>query len=216
MNMRRVLQAGICFIFLISNAYSQTLSYRFSGTINYREGNSHGGFFNVGTPVTGWYSFNTNSPDFNPDPQTIQTYSVGSPYSFGIEINGIKFSTERVSMMFSNNNWGEDAYRVNSTQDPLTPSKYFQGLENVNTISGVLYLVDYSMTYYSGSQAYVQLTTPDLSEFNTQRVSLWGTLPGGGPTEFFTTAQINELYAVPEPGTILLLGLGAALLRRKK
>jgi hypothetical protein len=214
MRIKLIVLSSICFLLLTGNVYSVDLAYKFSGTIDYREGNSHGGFFNVGTPVTGWYCFNTNSPDFNPNTKLIQTYSIGNPYGFKIVINGITFSTDNASMLFSNDNSGEDRYQVNATGLPLTPSGSFSGSENMNNISGTLMLVDNSQRYFPGSEVFVPMTTPSLSQFDYTKIRFSADI--SSTWDLYFTAQITELTAIPEPGTILLLGLGAALLRRKK
>jgi len=214
MKITRILLPGILVIFLIGHAYSQTLSYRFSGTIDYLQGDSHGGFFNIGTPITGWYCFNTTAEDFNPSSKLIQTYSIGNPYGFEISINGIDFKTDRASMIFANDNGGTDNYGVSDTK--LTPSAYFNGSENLNYISGGMNLIDRSQTYFSGPEVFVPLTSPNLSQFDHKLIWLYGDDTNGGPGFFTINATINELYEVPEPGTILLIGMGIALLRRKR
>jgi hypothetical protein len=217
---KRLLLSNVFVIFLIGNAFSETLSYKFSATITDGWGSSHEGFFAIGTPVTGWYCFNSNSPDYNPYPKNIQTNSVGNPYGFEIVINGIKFHTNTASMSFTNDNPDYDSYRVNDSQYDLTPSGYFQGLENVSHISGLLSLDDMSATYFSGTEPFVPLTTPNLSQFDYTRVMLWGTKADGtgGAHEFFIIANITELYAVPEPASATIMILGASLIasRRKR
>lgn len=195
----KLLLSGAFVLFLVSNAQSAILSYQFSGIIDEVQGNSHGGFFTTGIPVTGRYTFDTDSIDFNPNLSLIQSYSIGDPYGFEFTINDISFSTDTASMLFANDNAGEDRYSVNETQLPLLPSGYFEGLEGLIKLSGVLLLVDHSQTYFSGSEPFVPLTTPDISLFDYTKLRFWGTDGTVGPAEFYITANISYLARVLEP-----------------
>ena len=202
-------------ILFVCNAQAITLSYQFSGTIDEIQGSTHEDFFNIGGIVTGRYTFNSASEDFNSEENIIQTKSIGDPYGFEFIINGITFSTDIASMLFANDNSGEDRYDVNATQEGLHPSGNFEGFE----LNGGLLLVDHSQQYFSGDEVYVPLITPDLSLFDYTKLRFGGS-DGTNGSQFGLTANITKLTSIPVPASVWLFGSGLigliGVARRKK
>lgn len=78
-----------------------------------------------------------------------------------------------------------------------------------------------------GSTSYLQSNINDVSE----SISIGGNYPSGGPNPDFyngyiddvhiydralSIEEVEQLYTVPEPATLLLLGLGGLLIRKRK
>ncbi len=163
---------------------------------NYLEGN-----INVGDTITGYYIYDTETPDSNP------SESVGDYYSGGIYLscNGLDFRTDQNNSNFKvtilNDHTGVDAYGIKSDN-------------NLSSINGVILnriywgLQDIDCLYFDSTNLIDY--APDLSagwEFNDLDIT--------SDRNFSIRGEVTSATKVPEPSTILLFGLSSLFLKRK-
>ena len=118
--------------------------------------------------------------------------------------NGFEFATDVNFMMeIVNDNSGIDAYSFESDNNKL--------LHNGVTVTEISWqLHDSTMTVLSDDA--LPTTAPVLSDWDDNRLSITG---GPRETQFGFDATVTSAEIIPEPGTLLLLLLGAALLKKR-
>ncbi len=169
------------------------------------------GQINVGDIITGSYTYDSATPDSNPL-STVGVYQHStSPYGYGISLStgGFIFQTDPDNVGFLmttlNNHNGKDMY-------------YLQSYNNLPLSNGLLVdqigwqLDDYSRTALSSDA--LPTTLPVLEDWPDSfgmHISLGIDKPEAG-----IYADVTSVALVPEPGTVLLLGLGGIVLRKRK
>jgi hypothetical protein len=173
-----------------------------------------GGGVTEGAQITGFYIYDSTTPDTNPLP-IYGTYSHSSaPYGISLTIVSVIFQTDPLKVKFSvgvaNDNQGNDSYSIISYNN-LT-------LANGVTVDNLSWdLVDNLGTAISTTD--LPITPPDLSKWPFNDLYIFGGI-GGTPPCFDEPFQINghvtSVYLVPEPATLILLVTGGLLLNRRR
>ena len=164
------------------------------------------GQVNVGDTITGSYTYDSATPDSNPL-ETIGNYEhFNAPYGVSLSVGGFVFQTDPDNVNFLvtilNDNNGSDDYTFGSYNNlPLS-----NGV-GVSFISWAL--DDYTATALSSDA--LPTTPPVLEDWE----SIAGLTITYGP-KGSSMIRGHVTSAVPEPGTVFLLGLGSLALIRKR
>jgi len=163
-----------------------------------------------GVPFSGTYTYDdaTLNTSVYSD---IGIYTHDSPYGFNISVGGFEFKTaETHTAKFSisvYNDYSSDTYDriiIESSQN-----EYLSTGLIVNGISWDIY----DGTHSAISSTDLQSTPPNLAAWESNTLSI-GCGSGGNAT-FAVWGTVTEAVLVPEPATMLLLGLGGLFLHRK-
>jgi hypothetical protein len=167
--------------------------------------------------ITGFYIYDSATLDSDPSPMFgVYQYNI-SPYGMSLTIGDLTFLTDPLfvnSELVLVNNYGggpHDTYGITSHNNlPINNDL------SIDIIS--LQLDDY--TGYALSSDSLPLTPPDLTQWQTKSFSIEGGRypfpPSGEKTLFGIGGHVETVYLIPEPATLLLLGLGAIFIRRRK
>ena len=140
-----------------------------------------------------------------------------SPYGMSLTIGEFTFATDpffvNFELEFINNYGGgpHDTYGFASHNN--LPINNDLKVENI-----YLYLDDYSGTALSSDT--LLLAPPDLTQWQSKSLSIYGGRypfpPSGEKTLFGINGHVETIYLIPEPATLLLLGLGCLFIRKRK
>jgi len=165
---------------------------------NYLDGN-----IKVGDIITGWYTYDSDTPDSNPSAIGGRYEHHTPPHGIFLSVGGFDFQTDLTSVDFLieiTNNYppGDDYFLLSRNNVPL------YSRASVYEISWWLY----DPTGSALSSTALPENAPVLAQWglNDLRIQSLRT--------FSIAAHVTS--AVPEPTTILSLGLGALLLRKRK
>jgi len=163
------------------------------------------GNVNVGDTITGSYTYDSAKPDSEPL-ETGGAYDyLSAPYGITLSAGGFVFQTDPDNVDFRidilNNHLGQDGYVLRSYNN--LPLSNGVGIEYISW-----QLDDYSCTALSTDA--LPKTPPVLEDWE----SIFGITIKYGPRGS-SMIRAHVTSAVPEPGTVFLLGLGGlALIRR--
>ena len=172
-------------------------------------GNLLDGGMSVGDPIAGSYAYDSHTPDNNPE-TTLGAYWQYEPTS-GITLTsaGLTFETDPLNVEFlvavGDNSYGDDHYLLRSYNNlPFS--------NGVPVFHISWQLDDDSCTALSSDA--LPLGPPILEDWEYD----WGLRIELGPKgDTMVTADVTSVWLIPEPATVLLLGLGAlALLRMRR
>ncbi len=166
---------------------------------NYLEGK-----INPGDTITGFYIYESTTPDTNPSVYVGDYEHYTSPYGIFLSVSGFKFETDLTNVDFFievvNDYPSGDAYMVGSSNNlPLS-----------NGVS--VDPIDWQLGDNTGtalSSDALPTTAPTLNDWQSNRLRLDGERGG-----YIIDAMVTS--AVPEPATLLLFGLGGLLLRKRR
>jgi len=168
------------------------------------EGNYLEGQILPGNIITGYYTYESTTPDTNPLTNVGDYWHDSSPFGIFLSVGDFNFETDLSNVDFLveivNNNAGIDAYIIHSYNNlSISEGKL------VDHISWQLQ----DSTCDAFSNEYLPLIPPVLSEwdFNHLRIQ------GDKSNQFNINAHVTS--AIPEPSTALLLIFGAALFRKR-
>jgi len=161
------------------------------------------GKIDVGDTLTGWYTFDSETPDTHPLEEGGNYWHYSTPAGITLSGGGFTFQTDPADVEFL-----VEICNGGITDDYLLRSYNNLPLSNGFGVSHISWqLTDDTATALS--DASLPLTPPVLSDWRQDLNIL--DIDGSG---FGIRAHV--ISAVPEPASVLLLGLGAALIRTKK
>jgi len=164
------------------------------------------GQISVGDIITGHYTYESTTPDTNPSDQVGDYWHYSSPYGVFLSVGGFDFQT-----ILSNVNFVVEIIN-NSTTGGLHDAYGLISYNNATLTNGTLvdgiswWLSDYTANAISSTS--LPITYPELGDWlNGNHLRL------EGERMFLIDAHVTS--AVPEPMSILLLGLGTLLLKKR-
>jgi hypothetical protein len=191
--------------FFASKAQAELIIIQITATVDIVNdfGNYLEGKITVGSIITGSYTYESTTPDSNPDSTVGDYWHHSLPCGILLTVGGFEFKTDPTNVNFlasiGNNHSGRDVYLMRSYNNlPLSNGTL------VDYISWQL--DDYTETVFSSDT--LPATAPILSQwqFNNLRIDRVG--------DYLIDAQVTNAIVIPEPATLLLLGAGIMLLRK--
>jgi hypothetical protein len=167
-----------------------------------------GGKIKVGDIISGRYVYDSLAPDLNTwGTQGAYEYRT-SPHGVFLSVNGFQFQTDPKSVNFvidiGNDYSRGDSFFLLSYNNLALPTGII-----VSTIAWEL--DDYTGTALSSDS--LPTTAPILDDWQLNKLSMAG-IPRYQP--FAVYARVTSAEVIPEPSTMLILGLGALVLRKRR
>jgi len=208
-NRIRVMMLLFVLCFCAAQSQAELITINLSATVNYVEdiGNKLEGKINVGSTITGYYTYDSTTLDSSPsDPTQGNYWYYSSPAGIFLTVGGFNFGTnpDNVNFLVSigNNASGQDNYLVRSyNNSPLSNGALVGNID--------WQLDDHTATVFSSDV--LPVTEPVLDQWQTNVLSIYG----GGADDFFIDADVTSVQLVPEPATFLLLTAGVLILKRR-
>lgn len=171
------------------------------------------GRIEVGDVITGRYSYDSATPDqdwlWGSASDTVGRYHYFSgPYGVAVSAGGLVFQSDPGNLSFvvgivNDNQQGEDGYWIDSYNNAA--------LFNGTLVGGISWLLSDPGGTVFFSDA-LPTNAPVLTEWQFNRLAITGSARNG----FAVLGHITSAGAVPEPATVLLLGLGGLAFTRKR
>jgi len=163
---------------------------------NYLEGK-----ITVGDIITGFYSYDSSTPDTNPSPTVGHYWHYGTPAGISLTVGGWNFQTDSANVEFligvgDDGPSGNDAYWLTSYEN--------LALANGTLVDSIGWQLE-DDTGGALSSDVLPLTGPLLGDWQSNHLRLHGERGG-----YIIDAHVTS--AIPEPGTMLLFGLAGVLL----
>lgn len=174
-----------------------------------------GGQISVGNIMTGYYTYDSATPDSAPPEEGGDYEYYSSPYGISVNVVDLVFQTDPDNVYFLievlNNVVSMDNYLLRSYNNLSLPNGII--VEHISW-----QLDDFTATALSSDA--LPTTPPVLADWSDNRgitIMGYGPRPGqpGLDAEFLIGAPVTSVYIIPEPATILLFSLGTALALRK-
>jgi len=168
------------------------------------EGNYLEGQILPGNIITGYYTYESTTPDTNPEDPVLGNYwHYSPPAGVFLTVGGFNFYTDNTNTNFRivirDNTPSDDIYGFESTVNLPLPN---------GTIVDEIYwsLKDYTASVLSSDL--LPTTAPNLNQWDENLLSI-----NGEKGTFGIGAHV--ISAVPEPATLLLFSFGITFLRKK-
>ncbi len=158
------------------------------------------------TTISGTYTYDSATLDSNPSPNIGEYWHYASPAGISVNSGGFVFQTNPNNVEFEigvNKDTFADYYGVQSYHN--------SPLSNGALVDYISWQLD-DPTGTALSNDALPLTEPDLTKWDGNQFTIEGVNDNNG--YFLIGAEITGARVVPEPATILLLGLGMLLKRR--
>ncbi len=172
------------------------------------------GRINVGDLITGYYTYDSETPDIGPETPVYGRYEYSSPpYGIKLTAGGFVFETDpertKFSILIRNDKVGQDGYSLDSW--------YNLPLDNGVKLASI----DWQLDDFSGTAISIDAlptTPPVLEDWPDTWVGL--SVKGGdgirGGAQFSIRSTVTSVYLIPEPATLSLLLLGGLLTFRRR
>jgi hypothetical protein len=193
------------------STFAYTIEIELTGSVTGVDdpGNLLAGAINVDDIMSGIYRYDSETPDTNPV-QTAGAYShKTSPYGMYLTVEGLVFQSDPGNVDFGigiqDGTYGHDTYLLRSYNNLPLPNGV--AIEHISW-----QLDDYAGLALTSDA--LLLTAPILSEWPGTWAHLKINL--GQQSSGLVIVEVTSARLVPEPATVLLLGLGAIVLLRTR
>lgn len=187
----------------VNRAGAYPVTWEFAGAITFvsDENDFLGGAVTVGSAFSGSYTFESTTPDGSPDDPTRGTYSDAITTLSGqvgtVSFFGAVGTVNRLTIFDDLSISDSDQYGISVDIELLGKTVVFRWI-----------LFDATASVFSDDS--LPLSPPDLGSFYTRRLDIFSE---SETNPFFLSGQLTSL--VPEPGMLLLLGVGALALAKR-
>ena len=173
-----------------------------------------GGTISIGDAIMGTYTYDSDTPDQDwlwgsPSDIVGRYHYFSPPYGITLRVGDFVFQTDPSNTEFllsvvNNNQSGEDIYCLNSYNNlPLSDGTFVGGIS--------WEIRDYTGTAFSSDA--LPANAPVLDDWQFNRLDFGGGVLGQA---FGVIGHITSATVIPEPATVILLGMGGFLLIRKR
>jgi hypothetical protein len=209
---------SICFVLLFSftPVRAEIIQIGLTGQVNYITDpcNLLENVVHQGDLITGFYIYNSLTPDSEPS-ENIGFYQHSTaPYGMSLTIGSLVFQTDWTNVDFSigilnNYFYNYDQYSVTSHNN--------LPLNNGVTVDGIGLSLDDPSVGAAISSVALPLTAPDLSKWPSKVLWVDGSMyPFTCELQFYINGHVTSAYLIPEPTTLILLVTGGLLLNRRR
>ncbi len=165
-----------------------------------------GGTVEVSDTITGWYTYDTSTADSNPLENYAAYWYYSPPCAISLAVGGLDFTTNpndvNYRIAISNGYQSRDTYSLRSINNLPLP--------NGTLVEDIYWLLEDSTEAAVSTDA-LSTSPPVLDDWQFNRLLISG--PSRGES-FSILAHVTA--AIPEPLTLLLLGLGTMFSRKRK
>ena len=205
MRKNSIVFAALACLFLHSSIYAAPLTFQFTGTVTQivtDPADPFGASIGFGTPVTGFFTFDSAAPDGAADPSTGSYTSIGAPFGLQMLIAGFAFPGDSSLNVGVGNDFG-------GTTDFYT--LFASGSSQISVT-----MMDPSGAVFADTS--LPLTPPDIAAFLTRTFHLDTEVDGNIVQIDGTIDSLTMESQVPEPHTYVTISIaiGLGLLRRRK
>jgi hypothetical protein len=215
MNSKLIKIAAFIFFVIPSLCCAEIIKIGFTGEVYYLEDlhNLLGNNVQIGSAISGFYIYDSSTPRLPNMYYAYGEYKFSvAPFGISLTAGGFTFRTDPANVDFSIAIMNyvdvpEDRYTIISRNNlPLS-----NGVQ-LNTIE---WMLDDCIVTHLPSSDLLPLDS-DVSTWYTNEMSINGGGANCGDPFFGLGAHVTSTYLVPEPATLLLLGLGCLLIRKRK
>ena len=204
----RFLAVAVCMlVFGAGPARAALITIEIEAVVDYVEDRGPGdgyldGMIGLGDIITGFYTYESTTPDTNPLERAGRYEHTTPPHGIFLSVGGFDFQTNPASVDFviaiENDHPPDDNYFLLSGNNlPLS---------NGAPLDEISWLLN-DPTGSALSSAQLPITAPVLSEWESNILMF------GADRLYGITAHVTS--AIPEPATIILLGMGGLFLRKR-
>lgn len=167
------------------------------------DGNYLEGKIGVGDTITGFYVYESTTPDSSPlDPVQGNYWHYAAPAGIALTVGGFNFMTDPFNVAFHvairNNGSRDDSYWLANSNN--------LALSNGASVDNIVWLLNDNIPNVFSSDALPQ-TAPFLANWE------WNVLDIYADRKYGIRAHVTS--AIPEPTTIILLSIGGLFLRKR-
>ena len=198
--------AGVCLLALVVPfANAELITIQIEGVVDTVDdsGNYLEGQVNPGDIITGWYTYDTDTPDSNPSENVGDYEHSASQYGVSLTVGGFTFMTDPANVDFL----------LEVVNDYPTGDDFgFISYSNLDLDVGTqVDIIKWHLNDPTGAPLYsdtLPLSAPVLAEWDWNQLRIHGERGG-----YIIDGHVT--FAIPEPCTLLFLGLGVLSVIRK-
>jgi hypothetical protein len=201
-------------LFSAQKAQAQLITIAITATVDHVEdwgaGNGYlDGKIHIGDTVTGTYTYESTTLDLNPDDPTVGNYVITAANNgITLTVGGFIFKTDPTNVQLE----------LGVTYKSFNCLGFYSH-NNIPLSNGTsVYDISWRLFDKTGTALtsdVLPVTAPDLSEWQSEYFRMDGPADTPG-TGYAVWGPITSMKLIPEPTTIILLGLGILSLRKRK
>jgi len=204
-----IIITATCGLFLAGPARAALITIAIEATVDYvwDEYNKLEGRISVGDIITGTYTYESTTADSDPlDPVQGNYWCYDSPCGISLMAGGFSFRTDPSNIEFhiairNDTHSGKDVYAIGSSNNlPLS---------NDTLVGSIWWQLDDHIANALSTDA-LPITAPVLDDWQENALHL------EGGRDYGIAGHVTSAVLIPEPATILLLGIGVFLLRKRQ